>query len=112
MRKLSLIWVFLLGLSLGLVAQPAQKKVQVILYPDHADGLYAVGEKVKMKVVVLDCGMPLNDAVVHYEVSEDLMPAHVQEQVQLNGCEGKFSKVVRTQTFPPWGLTRIGWCRR
>lgn len=91
MRKLSLIWVFLLGLSLGLVAQPAQKKVQVILYPDHADGLYAVGEKVKMKVVVLDCGMPLNDAVVHYEVSEDLMPAHVQEQVQLNGCEGKFS---------------------
>ena len=85
MKRLLFSFVSVMVLSFALMAQ--SKKVQVILVPDHADALYKVGEPVKMKVIALDCGLALNDVVVDYEVSEDLMPVHASKQVKLKGNE-------------------------
>ena len=40
---------------LGVCAQPALKKVQIHLVPDHEDAIYKVGETAKFKVIALDC---------------------------------------------------------
>lgn len=70
------------------IAQPSMKKVQVILVPCHADATYRLGEQVKMKVITLDCGVMLNDVEVKWQVSEDLMPAHKEGDLKLEGHEG------------------------
>lgn len=76
---------------LGLSAQPVIKKVQVALIPDHADALYKVGEQAKFKVIAMDCGIALNDVTIDYEVSEDLMPAHLKKSITLKGYEGSIN---------------------
>lgn len=73
--------------SLLALAQPGMKKVNLHLVPDHADALYKAGEKVKMKLFALDCGLMLEGATVNYEVSKDLMPPHLQKSVTLKGYE-------------------------
>lgn len=69
------------------MAQPRATKVQLYLVPDHADALYQVGEQAKVKIMATDCGMALNDVVVSYEVSEDLMTPHITKSVTLKGNE-------------------------
>lgn len=76
-------------IALVAMGQPRQQKVQVILVPDHADALYKVGEQVKMRVMALDCGLPLEGVTVKYEVSEDLMDPHSKGEVVLKGAEGQ-----------------------
>ena len=71
-RRLLSVFIVLL-VALGVYAQPALKKVQIHLVPDHEDAIYKVGETVKFKVIALDCGIMLNNIKVNYEVSEDLM---------------------------------------
>lgn len=86
-----LLFVPLIGVQYFCLAQPAQTKVQLLLIPDHSDGLYRVGESVRLKVIALDCGMPLNDITIAYEISEDLMPAHKSDRLKLKGHEGSLS---------------------
>ena len=69
-------------------AQPRISKVQLVLVPDHSDALYRAGEKVKIKVIALECGVALNDIAVDYQVSEDLMEPHIKGSVTLKGNEG------------------------
>ncbi len=71
------------------IAQPAPKKVQLILVPDHSDALYNVNEPVKMKLIALDCGMALNNITVKIEINEDLKKAHKTETITLNGYEAE-----------------------
>ena len=52
--------------SVATYAQPAMKKVQLVMVPNHADATYKVGEQVKIKVIALDCGVMLNDVKVDY----------------------------------------------
>lgn len=87
MKKLFLTLSLVIAVCMSVAAQPHLSKVQVILVPDRADALYHVGEKVKMKLMTLDCGVPINDAVVDYEVSEDLMPVRESNTVKLKGYE-------------------------
>ena len=89
-RRLLGVFIALLAV-LGVCAQPALKKVQVHLVPDHEDAIYKVGETAKFKVIALDCGIMLNNIKVNYEVSEDLMPAHIQKSITLKGYEGTIS---------------------
>ena len=77
--------IILMGVCV--MAQPRATKVQLYLIPDHADALYKTGENAKVKIVATDCGMALNDAVVNYEISEDLMTPHITKSVTLNGNE-------------------------
>lgn len=101
MKRLLFSFVSVMVLSFALMAQ--SKKVQVILVPDHADALYKVGEPVKMKVIALDCGLALNDVVVDYEVSEDLMPVHASKQVKLKGNEAS----INVGTMKKSGFLRV-----
>ena len=85
-RRLLGVFVALLAV-LGVCAQPALKKVQIHLVPDHEDAIYKVGEIAKFKVIALDCGVMLSNIQVNYEVSEDLMAAHIQKSITLKGNE-------------------------
>ena len=49
-RRLLGVFVALLAV-LGVCAQPALKKVQIHLVPDHEDAIYKVGETAKFKVI-------------------------------------------------------------
>ena len=73
------------------MAQPRATKVQLHLVPNHSDALYSVGEQAKVKVMATDCGMALNDVVVNYEVSEDLMTPHITKSITLKGNEGEIT---------------------
>ena len=86
-----------------LMAQPGVSKVQLILVPDHADALYGAGEQAKMKLIALDCGMALNGAVVDYEISKDLMPAHEKKTVTLKGNE----TAIKVGTMKTPGFLRV-----
>ena len=79
------------------MAQPSVKKVQVIMVPDHSDAVYKLGEKVKLQVIALDCGVKLNDVEVKYQISKDLMPAHKEGALKLKGNEGVTSKAKLVQ---------------
>ncbi len=83
----SLVMMIIVGVSA--MAQPRAAKVQLYLFPDHVDALYKTGEKAKVKVMATDCGMSLNDVVVNYEVSEDLMSPHITNAITLKGNEGE-----------------------
>ena len=48
-RRLLGVFIALLAV-LGVCAQPALKKVQVHLVPDHEDAIYKVGETVKFNI--------------------------------------------------------------
>lgn len=72
----------------ALLAQPKIKKVELVMVPDHADALYKIGEKVKIRVTALKSGMPLIGSKVVYEVSEDLLPPHSSGEIVLKGNEG------------------------
>lgn len=102
MRKL-FIALALCFMALAMGAQPRMPKVQVILVPDHADALYEVGEQVKMGVRVLDCGLPLEDVKVKYEVSEDLMDPHSSGEISLKGDEG----VIKAGSMKKPGFLRV-----
>ena len=106
--KMFLLLLFVAATSI-LMAQPRMQKVQVMAVPDHADALYRVGERVKMKLMAFHCGMALNDVTVHYEVSEDLMVPHKKDSVKLKGNEA----VVEVGTMKKPGFLRVkAWVRR
>lgn len=85
MKRVFLGFVMIVATALGVAAQSNQ--VQLMLVPNRDNGLYESGEQVKMKVIATRCGMPLNDVEVSYEVSEDLMDAHIKKTVKLKGNE-------------------------
>ena len=85
MKQLFLSFALILVIGVCAIAQPRVTKVQLHLVPNHANALYKVGENAKVKIMATDCGMALNDMVVNYEVSEDLMAPHITESVTLKG---------------------------
>lgn len=88
MKRIAFIFATIIALS---ISAYAQKKVQLVMYPDHEDGLYKVGETPKMTIIALDCSLPLNNATIDYEISEDLMPAHEKKTITLKGNQTTLS---------------------
>lgn len=78
---------FVMGVAVICAAVAQSNQLQLMLIPSHDNGLYKVGEQVKMKVIATRCGLPLNDVEVSYEVSEDKMDAHIEKVIKLKGCE-------------------------
>ncbi len=88
MKRLALnLLLLLLAGATAVMAQPRATKAQLILVPDHTNAIYSTGQQAKVKVTALHCGMALNNATINYEVSEDLMPAHIKKSITLNGNE-------------------------
>ena len=104
MKRFSTILTFIVALAICAIAQPRATKVQLILVPDHADALYNVGEKAHIKIIALDCGMPLKEGVVKWEVSEDLMPAHRSDSVALKGHN---EATINIGTMKKFGFLRV-----
>ena len=91
MKQFILSFAMMIIVGMSVMAQPRATKVQVNIVPNHSNALYRVGEQAKVKVMVTDCGMALNDAVVNYEVSEDLMTPHITKSITLKGNEGEIN---------------------
>ncbi len=88
MKQFFLSFSLIIVIGMCAIAQPRATKVQLHLIPNHANALYKVGENAKVKIMATDCGMALNDIVVNYEVSEDLMTPHITKSITLKGNDG------------------------
>ena len=66
---LSLIVVLMAVVAL---AQPKKTIVEVLVAPENADWQYDCGQEVKFNVSVQKSGVPLDNAQVYYEISEDM----------------------------------------
>ena len=53
-------------------AQPRKTIIAVAVAPEHTDWQYRCGEDVKFDLSVLKTGIPLENAEVYYEISEDM----------------------------------------
>ncbi|MCC8036424.1 MAG: acetylxylan esterase [Rikenellaceae bacterium] len=69
--------------ALSAAAQPAQRLVRVQVAPDHTDWIYSIGEDIKFNVSVLKNDILLTDVRIRYEVSEDMMPPHMEGDATL-----------------------------
>lgn len=80
MRKRYSLLAALLWLSIfSVYAQPAQRPVDVIVAPDHADWTYKVGEKVKFSISVIQYGNLLKNVAVKYQIGPEKMDPTINE---------------------------------
>ncbi len=63
-----ILFLFLLGISKHILAQPVERLVKVIVAADHSDWTYKKGEKVKFTLSVFKNGNLVKDAKVRYEI--------------------------------------------
>ncbi len=103
MKRILLSIIVALTGALCANAQTRMSKVNISLIPDHTDALYSVGQQARFKVSVTDCGMALNDIMLHYEVSEDLMSPHRVDSIRLNGNE----TTINAGTMKKFGFLRL-----
>lgn len=87
----------------GSLAQPRVSKVAINIVPNSSNAIYNIGEVAKFKVFVTDCGTPLNNATIYYEVSEDQMKPHITDSITLKGFEGE----INAQTMKTPGFLRV-----
>lgn len=67
----------------GLVAQPSERLVKLIVTPDHDDWLYKVGEPVKFTIAVYRNNVLLKAAKLRYELGPEKMEPTKKETVTL-----------------------------
>ena len=67
-----LLSVLVAFVAVGVYAQPKKTIINVAVAPEHADWQYACGEQVTFDFSVLKAGIPLKNAEVYYEISEDM----------------------------------------
>ncbi len=65
----------LLLLPIGLLAQPTEKLVKVIVAPDHIDWTYKPGEPVRFTIRVLQHGNPVAGSSLSYKIGPEMLPA-------------------------------------
>ena len=72
-------------------SQPAEKLLKITVTPDHEDWLYRAGEKATATICVWHNQVPLKNAVIRYEISEDLMKPHIVQECVLKDGTLKLS---------------------
>ena len=103
---------FLLTCSLLLVAAlctwaenyPYRADYLWVAAPNHADWLYRTGEKANVEVSLFRYGIPV-DAVVDYEVADDMLPADSKGTVKLK--QGKANINMGTRRTPGFRDLRL-----
>ena len=75
-----------------------------VTVPDHADWLYKKGEKARVEVQLYKYGVPV-DAVVKYEIADDMLPADRKGEARLKG--GRASIDIGTRTTPGFRDLRL-----
>lgn len=91
MKKVLLILISIFSAVLCVTAQPKMQKVQIVLVPNSSNAEYATGEKAKVKAMVLHQGVAVENAIINYKISEDLMDPHNEGTLELNGIEGEIN---------------------
>ena len=71
MKRLVLLLALVL-MTVAAFAQPKKTLVEVLVAPENADWQYDCGQEVKFNVKVQKAGVPLENAQVYYEISEDM----------------------------------------
>lgn len=123
MKQLRLIPIIVLSCicTITFGKAPIAKLIEVRVNPEHKDCLYKAGEKVQFNIVVLKCGIPLDDIEVQYEISEDMMEVHKtgtaqvkNGMVKINAGSMKQEGFLRCQVFVNYrgygykGLSTVG----
>ena len=99
--------VLLVGSSLRLEAQPAQKLVNVVVSPDRTDWKYKQKEEVTFTVQVFRNENLLKDVVVDYEVGPEYFPVKKEANVLLkNGKTIEYGTADRVLDHPQDPYTR------
>ena len=75
-----------------------------VTVPDHADWLYRKGEKARVEVQLYKYGVPV-DAVVKYEIADDMLPSDRKGEARLKG--GRASIDIGTRTTPGFRDLRL-----
>lgn len=75
-----------------------------VTVPDHADWLYRKGEKARVEVQLYKYGVPV-DAVVKYEIADDMLPSDLKGEARLKG--GRASIDIGTRTTPGFRDLRL-----
>lgn len=75
-----------------------------VTVPDHADWLYKKGEKARVEVQLYKYGVPV-DAVVKYEIADDMLPSDHKGEARLKG--GRASIDIGTRTTPGFRDLRL-----
>ena len=70
--KRVVLYIALILMPLVAFAQPKKTLVEVLVAPENADWQYDCGQEVKFNVTVQKAGVPLENAQVYYEISEDM----------------------------------------
>ncbi|MDE7144828.1 MAG: acetylxylan esterase, partial [Duncaniella sp.] len=60
-----------------------------VTVPDHNDWIYEIGEDASVDVEFYLYGMPVDAAVVRYEIGDDMMPADTRGEFTLKNGKGK-----------------------
>lgn len=75
-----------LALALSILsgfAQPRRELINVIVAPDKTDWTYKTGERVKFSVAVLENGIPVKNAPIHYSIGPEKMGAIRKDSLKL-----------------------------
>ena len=75
-----------------------------VTVPDHADWLYKKGEKARVEVQLYKYGVPV-DAVVKYEIADDMLPSDRKGEARLK--VGRASIDIGTRTTPGFRDLRL-----
>ncbi|MBO0949147.1 acetylxylan esterase [Fibrella forsythiae] len=75
--------LYFLLLPVGLLAQPVERLVKVVVAPDHTNWTYKTGEPVRFTISVLKHGNPVQGASVTYKIGPDMLPASKTETVSV-----------------------------
>lgn len=106
MKKLFLLLLMALAVGAKAVAEnyPYRSDYLWVTVPDHADWLYQKGEKARVEVQLYKYGVPV-DAVVKYEIADDMLPSDRKGEAQLKG--GKALIDIGTRTTPGFRDLRL-----
>lgn len=70
-------------MAVSVFAQPKQTIIEVLVSPENADWQYQCGKDAKFNVTVNKAGVPLENAQVYYEISEDMQEPLKKEELVL-----------------------------
>ena len=70
-------------MAVSVFAQPNQTIIEVLVSPENADWQYQCGKDAKFNVTVNKAGVPLENAQVYYEISEDMQEPLKKEELVL-----------------------------
>jgi cephalosporin-C deacetylase-like acetyl esterase len=77
----------LLTTGVGMQAQPAQKLVNILVSPDHADWKYKVKENAVFKIQVFKDNVLMKDVSVDYELGPECFPVEIKKGLVLKNGE-------------------------